>query len=106
MSPTRHALRALRRGALALGLLAAAITSAAASPSDGPEVVAVGRIVFIEVNHGYAVVDFPNGRMNVSMDKRELGQYIPGDEIRIDSFGRPLPKRDRGQPPPEPRPAR
>jgi hypothetical protein len=53
----------------------------------------VGRIVDMEPHHGYVVVQFTNGRMNVAMDKREMGQYIVGDEILIDSFGRPLPRR-------------
>jgi hypothetical protein len=38
--------------------------------------------------------------MNVGMDRRELGQYAVGDEIRIDTFGRPLPKLGGGLRPP------
>lgn len=66
---------------------------ASAPIDDSARVAAVGRISDIEVLHGYAIVEFPNGRMNVSMDKRELEQYRVGDEIRIDSYGRPLPRR-------------
>ena len=83
---------------LALRLLlvgAAFILGACASApaEDSSRVAAVGRITDIEVLHGYAVVQFPNGRMNVSVDIRQLEQYRVGDEIRIDSYGRPLPRR-------------
>ena len=79
--------------ALALALLALAVAGcalAAAPPPDMSRVAAVGRIVDLDNNHGYAIVEFPNGRMFVSMDKREMDRYRVGDELRIDSFGRPL----------------
>ncbi len=83
-------LRLLSLGAaLALG----ACASTFATVDDTSRVAAVGRISDIEVLHGYAIVEFPNGRMNVSMDKRELEQYRIGDQLRIDSYGRPLPRR-------------
>ena len=66
-----------------------------ADAPDDSRVAAVGRIVDIDANHGYAIVEFSNGRMFVSMDKRELGKYIVGDTLRIDSYGRPLPPQPR-----------
>lgn len=93
-------MNSLRRVALVLVLLGAGVGPVPAAQHDGQE-AAVGRIVFMEYLHGYVVVDFPNGRMNVAMDKREMGQYVAGDDIRIDSFGRPLPRR-----PDPPRPHR
>ena len=88
------------RVALVLALLGAAGVGPAMAAQHDRQEAAVGRIVFLEANHGFAVVDFPNGRMNVIMDKREMGQYIAGDEIRIDSFGRPLPRRPAPPRPP------
>lgn len=85
--------------ALVLVLLGAGVATAPAAQQDGQE-AAVGRIVDTVPFHGYVVVEFPNGRMNVAMDKREMGQYIVGDEIRIDSFGRPLPRRPTPARPP------
>jgi hypothetical protein len=83
--------------ALRLLLLAGAFVLGACAPAttvdDTSRVAAVGRISDIEVLHGYAIVEFPTGRMNVSMDKRELERYRVGDELRIDSYGRPLPPR-------------
>jgi hypothetical protein len=61
----------------------------------------VGRIIDMEYHHGYVVVQFPTRRMYVTMDKREMGQYAVGDEISLDTFGRPQP---RVQPPPRPAP--
>jgi hypothetical protein len=83
-------LRLLALGAV-LALGACGFTTA--TVDDTSRVAAVGRISDIEVQHGYATVEFPNGRMNVSMDKRELEQYRIGDQLRIDSYGRPLPRR-------------
>jgi hypothetical protein len=76
------------RAAIAAVLLTVGCAGTVAAQDD----VTVGRIVDMEPHHGYVVVQFSNGRMNVAMDKRQMGQYIVGDEIRIDSFGRPLPK--------------
>jgi hypothetical protein len=92
------------RVALVLALLAAAAVAGGAAATvagqDDPH-VAVGRVVDIEVHHSYVVVEFANGgRMNVGMDRREMGQYAVGDEIRIDTFGRPLPKLGGGPRPP------
>ena len=85
-------LRLLSLGA-ALALGACGSATATATVDDTSRVAAVGRISDIEAQHGYAIVEFPNGRMNVSMDKRELEQYRIGDQLRIDSYGRPLPRR-------------
>jgi hypothetical protein len=95
-----EAMNSSLRVALILVLLGAASVAgiAATVAAQNDPHVAVGRVVDIEPHHGYVVVEFANGRMNVAMDKREMGQYAVGDEIRIDSFGRPLPRR-----PPAPR---
>ena len=50
----------------------------------------MGRITGIEVQHSYLIVQFPNGPMNVSVDMRALERYRIGDELAIDSYGRPL----------------
>ena len=86
----------LQLARLPLLLASACLLGACAAPgADVPtsREAAVGRVVGIEVNHGYLIAEFPNGRMNVAADKRELGWYIVGDQIRIDSFGRPLPRQ-------------
>ena len=83
------------RVALMLVLLDAG--PALAAQHDRQE-AAVGRIVDLDANHGYVIVEFPNGRTFVSMDKRDMGKYVVGDDLRIESFGRPLP--------PQPRPSR
>ena len=78
-----------------LVLLASAflLGSCAAPVAEDPtsREAAAGRVVGIEGKRGYLIAEFPSGRMYVGMDKRELGRYIVGDPIRIDSFGRPLP---------------
>jgi hypothetical protein len=76
-----------------LALVALTFTACAmpaAAPIDQSRVAAVGRISDIEVQHGYLVVEFPSGRMNVSIDKRLLEHYRVGDQLAIDSYGRPL----------------
>jgi len=73
---------------VALPLIACALPAPA--PLDQSRVAAVGRISDIEAQHGYVVVQFPNGPMNVSIDKRLLDNYRVGDQIAIDSYGRPL----------------
>jgi hypothetical protein len=83
----------LRHLPLCAALVLGACAFTTVTVDDTSRVAAVGRISDIEVLHGYAIVAFPNGRMNVSMDKRELEQYRVGDELRIDSYGRPLPRR-------------
>jgi hypothetical protein len=75
------------RTTVAVVLVTAGCVGVAAAQTDS----SVGRIVDFEPFHGYVVVEFQNGRMNVSMDQRQMGQYSIGDEIRVDSFGRPLP---------------
>ena len=80
---------------LLLVLLASAFGPAFAADDPTSREVAVGRVVEIQVKHGFLIAEFPTRRMFVGMDKRELGSYIVGDEIRIDSVGRPLPRRVR-----------
>jgi hypothetical protein len=45
----------------------------------------------MDANHGYAIVEFPDRRMFVHLGKRDMDKYLVGDDLRIDSFGRPLP---------------
>ncbi len=74
-------------------LASACLLGAYAAPAAGVAAsreAAVGRVVGVEVNHGDLIAEFPDVRMNVAADKRELGWYIVGDQIRIDRFGRPL----------------
>ena len=94
------AMNNLLRVALVLGLLGAGVGPAPAAQHDGQQ-AAVGRITDIDGNHGYVIAEFPNGRMFVSIEKRDIGKYIVGDDLRIDSFGRPLPPLPRS-----PRPAK
>ena len=91
---------AVRALLLLVGVLSVVGCAALApGPSDEGRVAAVGRITDMDANHGYAIVEFPNGnRMFVTMDKRDMGHYIVGDELRIDSFGRPLPPLPRPVP--------
>ena len=79
-------------GRLLLASVALALGACAmpAGQYQPPPAAAVGRVEGIENNHGYIIAVFPTGRMNISMDKREIEHYRIGDEIRIDSFGRPL----------------
>ena len=93
-------MNSLLRVALVLSLLGAGVGPAPAAQDDGRE-AAVGRITDIDANHGYVIAEFPNGRMFVTIDKRDIGKFIVGDDLRIDSFGRPLPPQPRS-----PRPAR
>ena len=87
------------RVALVLALLGAGVGPALAAQHDRQE-AAVGRIVDIDANHGYVIAEFPNGRMFVTIDKRDIGKFIVGDDLRIDSFGRPLPPQPRSPRPP------
>ena len=82
--------RALRAGLVVLGAMSVVGCTLTAPAPDDARVAAVGRIADLDVNHGYAIVEFPNGRMFVTLDKRDLGKFVVGDELRIDSFGRPL----------------
>jgi hypothetical protein len=88
--------RALRVVTVLVVLGAASLAACAATvPDDEARVAAVGRVVDIDVNHGYLIADFGGGRMFITVDKRDLGKFIVGDEIRVDAFGRPLPPRPR-----------
>ena len=79
------------------GALGNTVAGCALAPAetDDSRVAAVGRITDIDGQHGYAIVEFPNGRMVVSIDKRDLDKYVVGDELRVDSYGRPLPPQPR-----------
>lgn len=66
--------------------------SARAAEDPASREIATGRVVEIDEYHGFLVAEFPSGRLTISVDKRELGRYILGDLIRIDSFGRPQPR--------------
>ena len=75
---------------LALPLLGGcAATTTTTTP---PPAAAVGRVLFLNVSQGYVLADFGGRQMVVGLDKREMGAYAPGDEIRIDAAGRPLPR--------------
>jgi len=50
----------------------------------------VGRIYIIDGNEGFVIAEFPNGQRLINVDKRHLWLYRVGDEIRVDTFGRPL----------------
>ena len=91
MSALTRALRALSLLAVVLG--APLVGACASAPDDESRVAAVGRIADVDANHGYLIVEFPTGRMFVTVDKRDLGKYIVGDDLRIDSYGRPLPPK-------------
>ena len=75
-------------GALAGALAGCALNGA--GPDDS-RTAAVGRIVDLDANHGYAIVEFPDRRMFVHLGKRDMDKYLVGDDLRIDSYGRPLP---------------
>jgi len=75
-------------GALVGALAGCALNGA--GPDDS-RTAAVGRIVDMDANHGYAIVEFPDRRMFVHLGKRDMDKYLIGDDLRIDSFGRPLP---------------
>ena len=85
------------------GTLGSAVAGCALAPAetDDSRVAAVGRITDIDAHHGYAIVEFPSGRMFVTLDKRDIGRFVVGDELRVDSYGRPLPPQPRS-----PRPSR
>ena len=85
---TRSALARCLLALAALVLVACAMPPPA--PIDTRGAAAVGRITDIEVQHGFLVVQFPNGPMNVSVDMRALERYRVGDQLAIDSYGRPL----------------
>jgi hypothetical protein len=79
-------------GALVGALAGCALNGA--GPDDS-RTAAVGRIVDLDANHGYAIVEFPDRRMFVHLGKRDMDKYLVGDDLRIDSFGRPLPPLPR-----------
>ena len=86
-------------GSALLGAVAGCALTGAGG--DDSRTAAVGRIVDIDTNHGYAIVEFPERRMFVHLGKRDLDKYLVGDDLRVDSFGRPLPPVPRS-----PRPSR
>jgi hypothetical protein len=84
----RSVIIVLAGGALVGALAGCALNGA--GPDDS-RTAAVGRIVDLDANHGYAIVEFPDRRMFVHLGKRDMDKYLVGDDLRIDSFGRPLP---------------
>ena len=81
-----------RAVALVLVLALPLLGGCAASTTAPPPAAAVGRVVLRDFNKGIVVVDFSGRQMFVNMDLREMNAYLPGDEIRIDAAGRPLPR--------------
>jgi hypothetical protein len=72
---------------LALGLLVLLVAAAPVLAAAPP--VEVGQIYVIDVGHSFILAEFPEGRRLINIDRRDLWRYRVGDEIRIDSFGRP-----------------
>lgn len=66
--------------------------AAGTTPTPSAPAAAVGKVIFLDFADGFIVADFDGRRMVIGLDKREIGSYAPGDEIRIDSAGRPLPR--------------
>jgi Glycosyltransferase like family 2 len=91
--------RVLKPGA-ALGLillsgwLQAGCGVAVAQEGQRPS-AAVGRVAVIDTHDSIIIAEFPEGRRLITIDMRELPHYAPGDEIRIDQAGRPLPRASR-----------
>jgi hypothetical protein len=83
-SPTRE-VALMTRLFLALSLIILAAGPALAAE----QAVDVGRIVIIDGNEGYVIAEFPNGQRLINVDRRTIWRYKIGDEIRVDSFGRP-----------------
>ncbi|MGH7390302.1 MAG: hypothetical protein ACREM3_12720 [Candidatus Rokuibacteriota bacterium] len=79
---------------LRLVLVAGLAAGCAGSLREAPVPAAaeVGRVEFEVANEGYIVASFPSGSRMIAMDRFQMSRYVPGDEIRIDSFGRPLPR--------------
>ena len=75
---------------LGLTLWLAAGCAALSTEAPPRQPAAVGRIDVIDGHEGFIIAEFPTGRMMIGIDKRDLGRYVSGGEIRIDSFGRPL----------------
>jgi hypothetical protein len=87
-NPMRSRMTCLVLAGALLGGCAATTTTPAPVPA-----AAVGRVLLIDAFAGTIRADFGGRETVITLDKRELGAYAPGDEIRIDSFGRPLPSR-------------
>ena len=82
----------MRRYIAALVLALPLLGGCAATTTAPQQVAAVGKVIFLDFAEGFIVADFDGRQMVVGMDKREMGSYAAGDEIRIDSAGRPLPR--------------
>ncbi|HET9492099.1 MAG TPA: hypothetical protein VFR64_20400 [Methylomirabilota bacterium] len=54
---------------------------------------AVGRVEMVDVKDSVVVAEFPEGTRLIHVDTRQAARYRPGDEIRLDRAGRPLPPR-------------
>lgn len=81
----------MMKTSLALALLIAALVAA---PAHSAEDVGVGLIVLVDTYDGFLLVDFPTGRRLVSVDRREAQRYLPGERIRLDPRGHPVPLRE------------
>lgn len=75
---------------LAAALWLAVGCAAIRNEAPPSQAAAVGRVDVVDATEGFILAEFPSGRMMIGLDKREIGHWVSGDEIRIDSFGRPL----------------
>jgi len=73
-------------------VLAVALAAGCAAAGPPREPAAVGRVEIVDGREGYIHAVFPQGRTTIFVDKRELWKYAPGDEIAVDSAGRPIPR--------------
>ncbi|HEU5322097.1 MAG TPA: hypothetical protein VFX28_14940 [Methylomirabilota bacterium] len=84
-------MRLRRIAPLVLAVLA--LTGCAMAGGEAPPAAAaVGLVVEVDNQEGFVIARFSTGQTLIGVDKREMGRYRPGDEIRVDSFGRPLPR--------------
>lgn len=67
------------------------IAALVAAPAHAAEDAGVGLIVLVDTYDGFLLVDFPTGRRVVSVDRREAQRYLPGERIRLDPLGHPVP---------------
>ena len=73
-------------------LLALALIGVVAGPAlAADQLLEVGRVMVIDGCEGYVIAAFPSGQRLVYVGKQSVWRYQVGDEIRVDSFGRPQP---------------
>jgi hypothetical protein len=64
---------------------------AAATPAVGPPPGTVtARVASIDVKEGVMFVEWDGGQTYLTMDRRALGSYRPGDTVVLDRWLRPL----------------